>query len=368
MDHDEDSGSVASDETKKQVFELLVFSEAGKPIYTFSKRADAVTLMPLCSAFMNYAVKTQKETLKSMRTSNNLEIVFTTRSPLVIVVLYEISSCIDPLVIVDQVEAQIISILTAKTLKSVFHDRPTFDLKQLLYGSEKLIDAIINLTISEVKLEGPFVDTSSAANSSTALGLTRGITSRSSSSPTSRTKAHRVLIPIIAMQPSVRDNINTIVSNAVVSNSKNVVFSLLFKLFRAQSTEEEEDQAASTRSDYDKEEEQSLYRGFKLITVCNHHSRHKLKLPDIHLIRALLDGFRSQLESVESLWMPVCLPRFNQDSFLHSYISLINKKESCLVIFSVDRDDFSNCQSAKNIIESKIDHLYKEGSSICRVS
>lgn len=319
-------------------FELLILSESGKPIYSFSKRTDAVTLMPLCSTLINYAQKAQKETLMSMKTSDNLMISFTTRSPLIIIVIHEASSYVDPLVLVEQVEAQIISILTARTLRSVFEERPTFDLKRLLYGSEKLIDSIANLSVSVAKLEWPWVQSFLAVTSS------NSVSSNSTPSLLMPSRPHRILIPVAMVASSTRDTIHNIICDRVTANSKNMVFSLLFRIVSLNG-ENEHDEVS-----------------FKLITVCNHHSKHKLKNADIHILLALLDGSRTQLPSVESLWMPVCLPRFNQDAFLHCYISYTNEMKHCLVMLNVDRDEFSNCQKARHSVEEKLDILSKESN------
>lgn len=345
-------------------FELLIMSEAGKPIYSHSKREDAVTLMPLCSTLLNYAKKAQKENLLSMRASDNLMINFAPRPPLIIIVIYESDSNVDPSILVDQVEAQLISILTAKVLRSVFEDRPTFDLKRLLYGSEKLIDSIVNLSVSIPILAWPWVEAFLAVTSTgTSPDPTNNLNNLAlTNNSTLPSKPHRVLIPIVSMPPGTRDAFQNIISSTVASNSKNIVFSLLFRVVKSNIDEDQEMAQIATEGDSDQQQQQPQIDSFKLITVCNHHNRHKLKVADIQIILSLLNGFKAQLSSVESLWMPVCLPRFNQDAFLHSYITYTNKMENCLIILSVDRDEFSNCQKSKDKIEEKIDSLMSDSS------
>lgn len=368
----------------KDRFELLIMSEAGKPIYSFSKREDAVTLMPLCSTLINYARKVQKETLMSMKTSDNLMISFAPRSPLIIIVIYEENSNVDPMILVDQVEAQVVSILTAKTLRSLFEERPTFDLKRLLYGSEKLIDSIANLSVSVQKLSWPWVQAFLAVTCPP-LSLQQNNPNNSSTTQSSNSipqntspylpsRPHRILVPVASMSQSIRETLNNIILTTISANSKNIVFSLLFRIINSDGTnvgdedfvgqvaDEQQQQhldemVSSQHSQVDREQV-----SFKLITVCNHHNRHKLKIADIHIILALLDGSRAQLSSVESLWMPVCLPRFNQDAFLHSYITYINEMRNCLVILSVDRDEFPNCQKARDSIETKLGIILNDSS------
>lgn len=365
-DDGQQNDGLKSSSKRRDRLELLILSEAGKPIYSFSKREDIVTLMPLCSALINYANKVQKETLHSMRTSDNLMISFTSRSPLIIIVIHELNSYVDALLLVEQVEAQITSIITAKTLRSVFEERPTFDLKKLLYGSEKLIDSISSLSVSVPKLGWPLVQaflavTSSSANNSNATA-SKLLPTFSIMLPS---RPHRVLIPIVTMPSGTRDTMHSILCDGISANSKNMVFSLLFRIIlpNDESDQAMQDGSSDTGDPQDDEKEDYMNdANFRLITICNHHNKHKLQILDIHILLALLDGSKTQLSSVESLWMPVCLPRFNQDAFLHAYISYLNDMKNCLVLLSVDRDEFANCQKARNAIENKLDVLYKDSN------
>lgn len=326
-------------------FELLILSEAGKPVYSYTKREDAVTLVPLCSALMEYAQKTQHETLRSVKTSDDLCISFMSRSPLIFIVIHQINSYLDATILVDQVEAQVISILTAKYLKKVFIERPTFDLKKLIYGSEKLIDAITNLSAFITRLEWPWVQSFLAVTGPT---LSQPLPSR----------PHRVLVPIVSMLPSARDGIQTILGNVVSSNSKNIVFSLLFRVYKKEERDDDTDNTSGIGDEAIR---------FKLMALCNHHDRHKIKIADIHIILALITGSRVQLGSAESLWLPVCLPRFNRDAFLHTYISCLNEMENCIVMMSIDRDEFSICQIMRNLIEEKLDAYLKDNNQKSKV-
>lgn len=373
----------------KNRFEVLIMSEAGKPIYSYTKRDDAVTLMPLCSTLINYARKTQNETLHSMRTPDSLMINFFTRSPLILIVIHEVDASVDALVLVEQIEAQIISILTAKTLRTVFEERPTFDLKRLLYGSEKYIDSIINITINRTNYAWPWNHAFLAVTTTGHAGPDQN-TSQSSASPNALPNiAHRTLVPVATLHHKIRDAMHSTIMSTVSSLSKNLVFSLVFKVSEVKSdvatfedsakTENNEavnEVAASTSENEDELESDSMpsnnvaqTESFSLSTICNHHNRHKLKIADIHVILALLTGSRVSLNSVESLWMPVCLPKFNKDAYLHAFISYMNNKRNCIVMLGVDRDEFSNCQKAKEQIEAKLNAtVYDDNSEKERVN
>jgi len=336
-------------------FELLIFSEAGKPIYTYTKREDAVTLMPLCSALFEYAKRNQGEALQSITTSDGLVINFCKRLPLVIIVVHDTESYLDPSLLIDQIEAQIISILTAKILRSVFEERPTFDLKRLLYGSEKLIDAITNLSAFSFEIDEPWVESFLALSSS----VTRThLSTNQLPVPNLLPESHHILIPVAVMPPSMRDTMHNIIKQEVSTHSKSIVFTLLFrsgtKDFEDHSPEPsdvvvEVDDLAPNPVD-----EHKNVDIFRLVSICNHHDRHKLKIADVHIILALLTGSDKQIRSAESLWLPVCLPKFNEDAFLHSYISYMNNFRLCLVMMSTDRDEFTNCQTSRYVIEERI--------------
>lgn len=403
---DDDATKIQTTLNKRNKFEILVMSEAGKLIYSYSKREDAITLMPLCTALMNYAKRAQKETLNCIKTSSDLIINFTTRPPLIIIVMHQANSYVDPMVLIEQVEAQIISILTAQTLRSIFDERPTFDLKRLLYGSEKLIDSILNLSVQTNKSEWPWTQSFLAVTAQSSSAMSSSTSNNGTSttatinllpaapSPSLPLRPHRVLIPVVYMPPGIRSALHNNLHNVITSNSKNMVFSLLFRVIssnngydgskgveQTQSNDaptanqpETGDAATTTIEDNDSNQDdkyQSTSKtsdvNFQLITVCNHHDRHKLKISDIHIILALLHGLKAQLVTVESLWMPVCLPRFNENAFLHSYISYINNTQNCLVMMSVDRDEFANCQKSRDTIEDKIDVMLKDPNQKAKI-
>ncbi|KAF9435364.1 Vacuolar fusion protein mon1b [Entomortierella beljakovae] len=65
---------------------------------------------------------------------------------------------------------------------------------------------------------------------------------------------------------------------------------------------------------------------------------------DLHLIFNLLSG-STTFESSES-WTPICLPKFNNKSFLHAYICYIAKKV-CMLLISPDKDSFFEMSNVK---------------------
>ncbi|KAG0049115.1 Vacuolar fusion protein mon1b [Gryganskiella cystojenkinii] len=86
----------------------------------------------------------------------------------------------------------------------------------------------------------------------------------------------------------------------------------------------------------------------QLITLLRPRT-HSLHPSDLHLIFNLLSG-STTFESSES-WTPICLPKFNNKSFLHAYICYI-ATNVCMLLISPDKDSFFEMsQVKKNVVE-----------------
>ncbi len=70
---------------------------------------------------------------------------------------------------------------------------------------------------------------------------------------------------------------------------------------------------------------------------------------DIHLILNLVSASMS-FKSAES-WTPICLPKFNDTGFLHTYVSYLpHDSPACLLLFSTDKEKFFELQECQNKI------------------
>lgn len=55
-------------------------------------------------------------------------------------------------------------------------------------------------------------------------------------------------------------------------------------------------------------------------------------------------------KSAES-WTPICLPKFNDTGFLHTYVSYLpNDSPACLLLFSTDKEKFFELQQCQERI------------------
>jgi len=73
---------------------------------------------------------------------------------------------------------------------------------------------------------------------------------------------------------------------------------------------------------------------------------------DLHLIFNLLSG-STTFESFES-WTPICLPKFNNKSFVHAYICYIAKRV-CMLLISPDKDSFDEMSSVKQKVVKELE-------------
>lgn len=74
---------------------------------------------------------------------------------------------------------------------------------------------------------------------------------------------------------------------------------------------------------------------------------------DLRLIFNLIECSES-LKTVEN-WMPICLPKFDMNGYLHAHVSYLSADcQACLLLLSVDRDVFFTLSDAKKKITEKL--------------
>ncbi|KAJ2627534.1 Vacuolar fusion protein mon1 [Coemansia sp. RSA 1290] len=123
---------------------FLVLSSAGKPIYTrYGNETQMSTLMSAVQAIIS-SFNDMSDPIRSMNTGSHT-IVFLTNGPLY---LLAVSDRKDPEELLRSelqlVYSQIVSILTSAQLTKIFEQRSNFDLRQLLGGTESIIDQLVD--------------------------------------------------------------------------------------------------------------------------------------------------------------------------------------------------------------------------------
>lgn len=185
----------------------------------------------------------------------------------------------------------------------------------------------------------------------------------------------RVFVPVGIMAPGARDKLSVMIQQAV-SSHKDIVFSVLFHKERTVSKQDEnlerkqsnvsfndDDEFADALDNGDYEGKASDFEesiedskesssssssrpmiNLNLLTVCNHNQKLRISPLDIQLIYALIKASDAQLDSSESLWLPLCLTRVDPNRFLYAHISYLNDTDHCLALLTLDHGDFQRCQ------------------------
>lgn len=385
-------------------FDVFICSEAGKPIYSYNKKRDeefVVTLMPLMTAMINFFRDVQKEDLKSLTSAGGLRITFSMKPPLILVLVTHLLSAVDPVLLITQLYAGIISILTLKTLKSVFDQRSAYDLRRLLGGSEKLIDTLIDEGLLKNQLSlrrkirfDPAVGVSHvhSASLSTPLiqafltsfpptpqpgrlsnGQSAGQSSLTAGGFSINSISSRSLVPILPLNPATRESVTNALTSSVTCCESSVLFALLFQRNLYHSANEVLPGSESVvRSNYYAGHEFDLESNL-LITVHNNSPKQaKLNPLDIQLLSTLIAASEGQLASAESLWLPVCIPRVDSQAFIHGHISYLTQStvtspstdatshiqtKLCLFLLTMDREDFNKCQHIRDTLSERLNKV-----------
>ena len=126
---------------KKHVF---VVSIAGKPIY--SRYGDEQNLAPFMASLSAMAsfIEDTHDVLHYFAAGDH-QVVFLLRGPLILVsVCSTRETRADVVRELDYVHSQIVSVLTNSSINKIFEQRPDFDLRGLLTGTDKLVDHLVH--------------------------------------------------------------------------------------------------------------------------------------------------------------------------------------------------------------------------------
>ncbi|KAJ1950292.1 Vacuolar fusion protein mon1, partial [Linderina pennispora] len=242
----------------------FVLSTAGKPIYT--RYGDEAQLAPLMSTIQAVIASfaDMSDPIRSM-TMGGHTIVFYTSGPLYLMAVASVDEPAQQLRSELQLlHSQIVSILTMAQLTKIFEQRSNFDLRQLLGGTEPVIDQLVDRMATSFAFSLGSLDT-------------------------------------LWMRFKLRDRIG---KSLLAARPKGLLYAM-------------------------------LVADLKLVTLMRPR-KHSLHPSDLMLLfnmaanRAFLTGEH---------WTPVCLPRFNDQGFLHVYVNYVTPNAALLLV-SADRDSF----------------------------
>ncbi|KAI3633950.1 hypothetical protein MIR68_007554 [Amoeboaphelidium protococcarum] len=291
-------------EWKRHEKHFFLFSSAGKPVYS---RYGDENLLACLVGLLQVIIATYQEDddqIKSIQ-CNGMKVVFLLRGPLYYVL---VSRTDEPEVALREqllwLHYQIVSITTTTQLTRIFKQHPNFDLRRLLGGTEAFLDHLC---------ESVGFDPCYVFNA----------------------------VKTLKMSDQLRQVVGNGLLNGIKSAMKNSQsgsggFQLLYGM---------------------------LIVGRQLITILR-PSKHSFHPSDLHLIINMVNSSTSFKTSPES-WMPICLPKFTDQSFLHAYISYITpnypppSSNLCLILVSSDATDFHRMSECKQKI---VNELSQSGS------
>ncbi|KAJ1666305.1 Vacuolar fusion protein mon1 [Coemansia sp. RSA 1813] len=253
---------------------FLVLSSAGKPIYSrYGDEAQMSTLMSATQAIIS-TFTDMSDSVRAMAIGN-YTVVFHTHGPLY---LLAASDRGDPEELLRNelqlLHSQIVSILTAAQLTKIFEQRSSFDLRQLLGGTQGIIDQFIDRMDTDFALALGSLDT-------------------------------------LWMRYRLRERIGKTLLRV---RARGVLYAM-------------------------------VVAEMKLVTLMRPR-KHSLHPADLHLLFSMVT---SKVFMTGEHWTPVCFPRFNDQGFLHVYISYVTP-HTALILVSADRDAFFTMTRCKQQI------------------
>ncbi|KAI8118660.1 protein SAND [Lucilia cuprina] len=269
---------------------IFILSEAGKPIYSLHGSEDKLAILFGIIQALVSFVENTQDVLTSIH-ARGIQFVFMIKSHLIFVAASRTNMSVAQLQMqLNDVHNQILSTLTFTQLTKIFQHRKNFDLRRLLEGSERLINNLL-------------------LNDSSNKKVTNNVFTFLTNS-----------IRCLPMQPSIRSSIVSAIKDNC-GKIKNLVFAILIAKNR-------------------------------LICLVR-MKKYSIHQSDLRLIFNLIDSTESFKTSEN--WTPICLPKFDMNGYLHAHVSYLDDEcPACLLLLTVDRDDFFTLSSAKKSITEKM--------------
>ncbi|XP_044129294.1 vacuolar fusion protein MON1 homolog A isoform X1 [Bufo gargarizans] len=132
------------DDWYRQQKHVFVLSEAGKPVYSRYRSEEALSSTAGVMMALVSFLETEKNAIRSIH-ADGYTVVFVRRSPLVLVsVSHTRQSEQEIAQELRYVYYQIVSLVTGAQLHHLFQQRPSYDLRRLLTGSERITDNLLD--------------------------------------------------------------------------------------------------------------------------------------------------------------------------------------------------------------------------------
>ncbi|XP_073501306.1 vacuolar fusion protein MON1 homolog A isoform X2 [Phyllobates terribilis] len=143
MSHEGDGGARPAEDWYRQQKHVFVLSEAGKPVYSRFRSEEALSSTAGVMMALVSFLETEKNAIRSIH-ADGYAVVFVRRSPLVLVsVSHAQQSEQEMAQELLYVYYQVVSLVTGTQLHHLFQQRPSYDLRRLLSGSERITDNLL---------------------------------------------------------------------------------------------------------------------------------------------------------------------------------------------------------------------------------
>lgn len=323
----------------KQVF---VLSSAGKPIYSLNGSDDTVMgYMGIITTIISTYQENMKAEFNHIA-QGGFRLVVMNKSPLILVLISRVAYELE-LAPVNQASAlerqlssvydQIVSVLSAPVIKRNFEGRMNYDLRKVLSSQDfAFLDALVmKMTYGFSVLNDEQFHFASSAYISHLLDSSLRCVRITHST---RSKFNSILLSTkkLTVKEGISDTAS-IISRATVSESKRYLANDLLFGFICMNEE-----------------------------VLSHVrlSQHKLPNRDINLLLSTISfQFKSGIqEDSAELWVPLCMPNFNDSGFLYAYVRTFEIKDYdeplSLILVGANKNSFFDLKQVGQYIVSKI--------------
>lgn len=139
-----DGGSRVLDDWYRHQKHVFVLSEAGKPVYSRYRSEEALSSTAGVMMALVSFLESEKNAIRSIH-ADGYKVVFVRRSPLVLVSVSHTQQSEQEIAQeLLYVYYQIVSLVTGTQLHHFFQQRASYDLRQLLSGSERITDKLLD--------------------------------------------------------------------------------------------------------------------------------------------------------------------------------------------------------------------------------
>lgn len=284
---------------------FFIFSSAGKPIYSMNGSDDIVIgYMGILTTIVSSFQENFNQELQVLELGQGLKIVAVNKSPIILIsiskLLFETVESVH--LQLDTLYCYLIGILSKSVIDKHFNNRLNYDLRRILspLDFENLDELCLDLTYG-------IPNTSDRTQDST-FGL----------------YTSQVLLPLSRESVKIRHTLRSKLNSIVNTNNEDVLFTIL------------------------------LSGNGKILNYL-HPKQHNLPNKDLNMLLFIIHSLlKNQSQQDEDLWLPLCMPTFNDHGFL--YVFVRQWQDLVLMLISGSKNSFDALKLSANEICTKLNN------------